>query len=146
MDSSIGKTVLYGESTAAETAATIVEGNTALSQEATFVPVRRGVACGARVKVFCASGQAWAVVEHLDVSGAMLHMPSALPHLSTVAIALPLPHAHGPTEGRVMDSQPSEDGGSIVEVTFVNVDEARRDDLAKVVAALKKLAAKRTPG
>jgi hypothetical protein len=147
MNPALGKTVLYGESTDAETAATVVEGGdpTFLSEETTFGPVRRGVACRTQVQVFAATRQAWAVVDHLDVSGATLHMPFEPEHLSVIAIALPLPRAHGPTEGRAVESRPSDDGGMIVEITFVNVDEQRRDDLAKVVQALKKRAAKRTP-
>jgi len=147
MDPSLGKTVLYAESTAFEDAPTViaVTDPSFLSEETTFGPVRRGAACGARVKVFGATGTAWAVVEHLDVSGATLHMPFTPDYLSPLAIALPLPHAHGPTEGRAVESRPCDHGGCIVEITFVNVDEARRDDLAKVVQALKKRAAKRTP-
>ncbi len=148
MDPSVGKTVLYAESTAAEDATTVVEDKNPsfLSEETTFGPVRRGAACGARVRVFGAGGlTGWAVVDHLDVSGATLHMPFAPEYLAALAIAFPLPRAQGPTEGRAVDVRPSDDGGSMVEITFVNVDEARRDDLAKVVQALKKRAAKRTP-
>jgi len=148
MDPSLGKTVLYAESTFAEDAPTVIEVKdpSLLSDESTFGPVRRGAACGVRIRVFSATSQAWGVLEHLDVSGATLHMPVAPEHLSALAIALPLPRAHGLTEGRAVESRPSDNGGSIVEITFINVDEARRDDLAKVVQALKKREAKRTPG
>jgi hypothetical protein len=143
MDPTLGKTVLYAEDTAAENAPTVVEGHHDLDADTTFTPVQRGVPCGARVTVLCASGRVPALVELLDISSATLHMPYGLPHLSPVAITLPLPRSKGPTEGRAIFSKACDDGGCIVEVTFVNVDETRRDDLAKVVQALRRLSPRR---
>jgi hypothetical protein len=143
MGRTLGKTVLYAEDTSAETAPTVIDGHFDLDADTTFTPIQRGVPCGARVMVFCASGRVPAIVELLDISSATLHMPYGLPHLSPLAITLPLPHAKGPTEGRAIDSKACDDGGSTVEVTFVNVDETRRDDLAKVVQALKRLSPRR---